>query len=230
MPIRWAKQGEVIQVSKQLPKKDEAVKRGYGVPDIRAVEDGTYIEGHPAVFDQKTNIGGWFYEVIERGAFDDCNFDDVLFCVNHDLRKIPLARSRRNNGNSTMHLKIDDYGLYFRASLDVENNSEAKSLYSAVQRNDIDGMSFIFYVAEETWEELDTDMPTRRIQKIAKVIELGAVNFPAYQGTDIYTARDQQALDNARKALDNARSQLDNSNSEQELELLKLKTQILMKG
>lgn len=210
-----------------LPIKDEAVKRNFGLVDLRAVDDGNYIEGHPAIFDQKTSIGGWFYEIIERGAFDGCNFDDVLFSVNHDLRKIPLARSRRNNGNSTMLLRTDDRGLYIKADLDVENNSEARALHSSVKRGDIDGMSFIFYVGEETWEDLDTETPTRRIQKISRVIETSAVNFPAYTGTDI-NARDQSVLDNAAKALDNARSKLDNSNNE--LELLKLKNQILSKG
>jgi uncharacterized protein len=230
MHIKWGektKRKEEMMAVNKLPKKTDPVKRSFGVLDIRAVDDGSYIEGHAAVYDQKTNIGGWFYEVIERGAFDSTDFDDVLFCTNHDLKKIPLARSRRNNGNSTMQLRIDDIGLYVRANLDVENNNDARSLYSAVKREDIDGMSFIFYVAEETWEDLDTDMPTRRIQKIQKVIELGPVNFPAYTGTDI-NARDKLALDNARSALDNARSAgLDNSN---ELELLKFKAQILMKG
>lgn len=218
----------------QLPHKAEPLKRSFGLMDLRAdieTDGGSYIEGHPAVYDQKTNIGGWFNEIIERGAFDGCNFDDVLFSVNHDLQKIPLARSRRNNGNSTMQLRVDDQGLYIRANLDVDNNAEAKSLYSAVNREDIDGMSFIFYVAEESWEDLDTDMPTRRIQKIQRVIEVSAVNFPAYTGTDI-NARDQFVLDNAAKALENARSQLDNSKNEQqeELERLKLKSKILMKG
>lgn len=209
----------------KLPTIEEPVKRSFGLVDLRAVDDGNYIEGHPAVYDQVTSIGGWFNEVIERGAFDECDFDDVLFSVNHDLRKIPLARSRRNNGNSTMHLVVDEKGLYVKASLDVEGNTEAKSLYSAVKRGDIDGMSFIFFVKDEKWEDLDSDTPTRRIQKIKKVIEVSAVNFPAYVGTDI-NARDQAVLDNAAKALENARSQLDNSKDE--LEVLRLRNQILL--
>ncbi len=210
-----------------LPLKDEPVIRSFGIADIRAANDENYIEGHAAVFEQKTNIGGYFYEIIERGAFDGCDLDDVLFSTNHDLQKIPLARSRRNNGNSTMLLQIDDKGLYIKADLDVTGNTEAQNLYSAVKRGDIDGMSFIFYVKEERWEGLDTDMPTRHIQKIKKVREVSAVNFPAYAGTDI-NARDQVVLDNAARVLDNARSELDNSKSE--FEVLKLKSQILMKG
>lgn len=213
--------------NKNLPVKEEPAIRSFGIADLRAVDEGNYIEGHPAVYDQKANIGNWFYEVIERGAFDNCDFDDVLFSANHNWMEIPLARSRRNNGNSTMLLQVDDKGLYIKATLDVENNSESKSLYSAVKRGDIDGMSFIFYVQEERWVDLDSDMPTRYISKVKKVREVSAVNFPAYTGTDI-NARDQRVLDNAARVLDNARSKLDNSNNE--LELLKLKTEILLKG
>jgi hypothetical protein len=213
--------------NKNLPSKDERVIRSFGMPDVRAGEGKGTIEGHAAVYDQKTNIAGWFYEVIERGAFDSTDFDDVMFSTNHDLRKIPLARSRRNNSNSTMQLNIDEIGLFIRANLDIENNSDAKSLYSSVERGDLDGMSFIFYVQEEKWEDLDTEMPTRRIQKIKRVIEVSAVTFPAYAGTDIH-ARDKQALDNAKLALDNVRS-IELDNSKNELEVLKLRNQILLK-
>lgn len=215
-------------MSKHKLDKTLRVTRAFELADIRAAEigeEGTFIEGHAAVYGQKTNIGGWFNEIIERGAFDQTNFDDVLFSTNHDMRKIPLARSRRNNGKSTMKLNVDDIGLYMRADLDVEGNPEAKSLHSSVKRGDIDGMSFIFFVEEEKWEELDSDMPTRRILKIKRVIEVSAVNFPAYEGTDI-NARD--TLDSAKMALDNARSTgLDNPN---EVEKLKLRAQILAKG
>lgn len=214
---------------KNLPKNDEKVIRSFSMPDIRTVpiDDigaGGIVEGHAAVYDQTTNIGGWFNEVIERGAFDECDFTDVLFTANHNMWDIPLARSRRNNSNSTLQLSLDNVGLFMRANLDIENNSEAKNLYSAINRSDIEGMSFIFYVKDAEWQDLDSDMPTRRIKKVAKVTEVSAVNFPAYEGTDI-NARDQDALENARKALENARSTLENDKNEREA--LKLKNKIL---
>ncbi len=212
---------------KLLPAKDMEVIRSFGMADIRADEDGHFIEGHAAVYNQRTNIGNWFYEVIERGAFDETDFDDVLFSANHEWDKIPLARSRSNSGNSTMKLNIDEKGLYVKADLDIDNNSVARSLYSSVQRGDIDGMSFIFHVEGERWVDLDTDMPTRYVSKIKRVREVSAVNYPAYEGTDI-NARDKQALDSAKQALDNARSKELDSSKEQ-LELLRLKTQILSK-
>jgi hypothetical protein len=126
-----------------------SVVRSFNVADFKTTQDEKYnIEGHAAVFNQRTSIGGWFNEVIERGAFDECDFDDVLFFVNHNMNKIPMARSRRNNGNSTMKLEIDEVGLFIRADLDIENNSEARTLHSSISRGDIDGMSFAFKIKE----------------------------------------------------------------------------------
>lgn len=206
--------------------------RGFKVPDFRAASiatEGTekaqsMLIGHAAVFDTATNIGGWFIEIIERGAFDGCDFSDVLFCVNHDTRKIPLARSRRNNGNSTMKLSIDPVGLLVEAAVDTDNNTEARSLYSAVDRGDIDGMSMIFVVADDEWTGLDTDMPTRRIKKVSKVYEVGAVNWPAYESTDI-NARDNGALESARLMLENVRSQA--LESARAVDILRLKNKIM---
>lgn len=213
--------------NKNLPKNDEIITRSYGT-EFRASEgEEKRIEGHAAVYDQKVNIANYFFEIIERGAFDGCDLTDVLFFVNHDTSKIPLARSRRNNGNSTMQIKTDDKGLFIDAKIDVENNAESKSLHSSVSRGDINGMSFMFTIQEAKWIDLDTDMPTRRITKIKKVYEVSAVNMPAYSDTDI-SARDQSALDSAVRALENARSEVDTSKNE--LEILKLKNNILLKG
>jgi HK97 family phage prohead protease len=198
--------------------------------EVRAedTEHGHIITGRPIVYDSKTDLG-LFDEIIERGALKNTDLTDVRFLVNHDLTKIPLARSRRNNVNSTMHLTVDDDGLGIRVTLDTENNSEARALYSAVQRGDISGMSFMFGVDGEQWEDLDTEHPTRHIQNISTVVEVSAVTFPAYSDTTI-NARSKEALESARLALDNAKQQraatvdTDDTN---EVELLKLKIQII---
>jgi len=215
-------------MSKQKAMEMMVVTRAYAVEDFKAEAraDGNKkgVTGHAAVFNRMTNIGGWFNEIIEPGAFDGTDLTDVLFFVNHNMMKIPLARSRRNNGNSTMTLGVDDIGLAVDADFDTENNSEAKSLHSAISRGDIDGMSFTFRIKEDKWENLDSDMPTRRILKIAKVFEVSAVNMPAYTDTDI-SARDHAALDSARQALERAQK-LDSLN---EVEVLRLRAQILSK-
>lgn len=206
--------------------KNELVKRSYSF-EIRAEtsERGNIIVGKPIVYNSRTNLGP-FDEVIENGALNGADLTDVRFLVNHDISKIPLARSRRNNGNSTMQLTVDDEGMGISVLLDTENNADAKSLYSAVQRRDISGMSFMFSIDDEEWEGLETDHPTRHIRAIGTVIEVSACTFPAYETTEI-NARSKEALDNARSALEKARQQSAKLVDTSEIELLKEKTKIL---
>lgn len=187
-------------------KKKELEQRSYNF-EIRAeeTEQGNIIIGRPIVYDSKTDLG-WFDEIIERGALNGADLTDVRFLVNHDLSKIPLARSRRNNGNSTMQLTPDERGMAIRVLLDTENNTEARSLYSAVQRGDISGMSFMFAIKDEEWDDLDQEHPTRRIKSISTVVEVSAVTFPAYDTTEI-NARSKEALESARQAVETAREQ-----------------------
>lgn len=194
--------------------------------EVRAANDdsGTYITGRPIVYESRTNLG-WFDEIIRSGALDKADLKDVRFLVNHDTSKIPLARSRNNNANSTMQLSPDDKGMAIRVNLDVENNADAKALYSAVQRGDITGMSFMFGIDDEEWENLESEHPTRHIRAISKVVEVSAVTFPAYEDTEI-NARSKETLDSVRSALDSARKQSEDS-LDSEIEMLKIKNQIL---
>ena len=176
--------------------------------DIRAEngERGNTITGRPIVYESVTDLG-WFDEVIDRGALDGADLTDVRFLVNHDTKMIPLARSRRNNGNSTMQLSTDFDGMNIDyIELDTENNVTSRALYSAVERGDITGMSFMFSVDEESWEDLESEHPTRHIIKIGSVVEISAVTFPAYEATSI-NARSKEALESARAALESARQQ-----------------------
>lgn len=208
------------------------IRRNYDF-ECRAENDsekGSILVGRPIVYDSKTDIGGWFEEVIERGALDKTDLTDVRFLVNHDTSKIPLARSRKNTENSTMKLTVDEDGMGIRVSLDTENNSEARNLFSAVERGDITGMSFMFSIKDEEWDNIDSDYPTRRIKGISSVIEVSAVTFPAYEETSI-SARDKGALENARKAVETAKEERKLVETKKnELELEKLKAKILHGG
>lgn len=205
--------------------KKELEQRSYSF-EIRAEETdkGGVITGRPIVYDTKTDLG-YYDEIIEKGALDNTDLTDVRFLVNHDLSKIPLARSRKNTKNSTMQLNVDDEGLKIRVNLDIENNSEAKNLYSAVKRGDITGMSFMFAVEKEEWEDLKSDHPTRTIKEISTVIEVSAVTFPAYDSTEI-NARSKEAVETARSAVETARQQSVGS-VDTDIELLKEKAKIL---
>lgn len=186
------------------------------------------ISGRPIVYNSRTNLGD-FDEIIDAGALDKADLTDVRFLVNHNTDMIPLARSRRNNGNSTMKITPDTQGLNMDfVKLDVENNSDARALYSAIKRGDISGMSFMFYVDGDSWENLESDHPTRHITNIGSVVEVSAVTFPAYESTEIYARSNAAALENAATVLEKARAELRAASLDNdELELLKAKTKIL---
>lgn len=206
-------------------KNKELERRSYNF-EVRTeqTEKGNIITGRPIVYNSRTDMG-WFDEIIEPGALNNTDLRDVRFLVNHDTSKIPLARSRRNNGNSTMQLSVDNDGMNIEVTLDTENNSEARALYSAVQRGDISGMSFMFGIDSEEWDDLESEHPTRQIKSISTVVEVSAVTFPAYESTEI-NARSKEVLDNARQAVETARSKSVDTD-EKQLELLKMKTKIL---
>jgi HK97 family phage prohead protease len=192
--------------------------------EVRAEEDerGHMLTGMPIVYDERTDLG-WHDEIIDDGALADTDLRDVRFLVNHNTDMIPLARSRNNNANSTMQLQvIPSAGMAIRVDLDTDNNTDARSLYSAVNRGDISGMSFMFVVAEDKWDDIDTEHPTRTILKFAKVFEVSAVTFPAYEATSIQARGLADALDSAKASLDSVKAE------RREIERKKQKIRILM--
>lgn len=196
--------------------------------EVRAVptEAGSLITGKPIVYESKTDLG-FFDEIIDFGALDGADLTDVRFLVNHNTDMIPLARSRRNNGNSTMTLTVVPDGMDMEAVIDTKNNQTARELKSAIERGDLSGMSFMFSIDDEEWEDLESDHPTRHIKKIGSVVEVSAVTFPAYDATSI-NARSKEALENARSAVETAKAKAKSVETDGNLlELEKAKTLIL---
>lgn len=195
--------------------------------DVRAEqneEHGNHLTGQPIVYNERTNLG-WYDEIIEDGALADTDLRDVRFLVNHNTDMIPLARSRNNNTNSTMQLEVvPGAGMNIRVDLDTENNAEAKSLYSAVSRGDLSGMSFMFTVDADAWEDIESEHPTRRIRAISRVFEVSAVTFPAYEATSIQARGLSEALDSARESLESERARI------ADIERRKQKIRILAEG
>lgn len=210
---------------------NELVNRSY-TATFRTIEDeeGSIIEGTPIVFNQDTKLQYWTGEYIERidaHALDNADLKDIRLFINHDTNKIALARTK--NGRGTMSFSIDDDGLHIKANLDTENNQEARSLYSAIKRGDMDGMSFMFRIKSQEWLNLDSDCPTRVIKEISIVHEVSVVNFPAYPQTSIDARNiseetEYSPLEEARKAAEETVEKKKN-----ELEMYKLKNQNLLK-
>lgn len=221
------------KMKKRKNSQNELVTRQY-IASFRASEneeEGSVIEGTPIVFNQDTKMQDWAGEYIERidaHALDNADLKDIRLFVNHDINKIALARTK--NGRGTMSFNIDDEGLHIKATLDTENNQEARSLYSAIKRGDMDGMSFMFRIKSQEWLNIDSDCPTRVIKEISIVHEVSVVNFPAYPQTSIDARNNSEEteyspLAEARKAL----SEETDKKEKELLEIYKIKNENLFK-
>lgn len=143
-------------------------------------EKALRLEGRPIVYDQPTRINdpaGDFIEVIRAGALEGADLSDARLLYNHDLNKVPLARTPK-----TMQLICDPAGL--RMVADLPDTPEANSVYTAVKRGDLSGMSFAFKVPQGG-DSYDAETKTRTIHRIEKVYEISVVPFPAYPQTSV---------------------------------------------
>ena len=152
------------------------------IAEIRAsqLDDAMIIEGRAIVFDQATTINdpvGSYTEIIQRGALDNADLTDVRLLFNHDLNRVPLARTPK-----TMSLSVDPVGMTIRATLPATES--AREVYESVKRRDLDGMSFAFKVPEGG-DTYDPKTNTRTINKIEKVYECSIVQYPAYGQTSV---------------------------------------------
>lgn len=182
----------------------EYIKRNYPA-EFRADEATGLIEGKPIVFDTPTDIGGWFQETICKGAISEDIIKDVRFFWNHNIDEKAIARTiipiEKLGG---MTLSIDDECVTMLANPN-RKRTDANDLCFAIEDGVINAMSFMFGVAEERWEDMDTDYPKRFITKIDPLIEVSAVNFPAYASTEIHARRDT-ASESDRAALEKVRN------------------------
>lgn len=158
-------------------------------------EGAMVIEGDPVVFDQEAVIvrnGQRWIEVIHPGALVNTDISDVVLTVEHDGRKIPLARTKRGRG--TMELSKIPTGLHMRAMLDTVRNSEAMALYSAIDRGDMDSMSFLFIIAPggDSWTALEDGGMRRDIYAISKILDVSVVTRPAYDGAGVALSRSEE--------------------------------------
>jgi uncharacterized protein len=154
--------------------------------EVRANDDGTFaIEGYASTTEVPYDVaggpaaGGWS-EVIARGAFSKAlaERDDVRLLINHD--GVPIARSK----SGTMTLTADEVGLHVRVDdLDMRNPS-VQELRSAMERGDIDEMSFAFRATRQEW---NGDYSERRITEV-RLFDVSIVTYPANAATGVVIA------------------------------------------
>lgn len=153
--------------------------RGGSPVEIRSDEATVKVSGYAAVFNQATDIGGYFREVIHPGAFRAAIVrDDVSFLINH--AGLPLARSRRGQGS--LVLAEDDHGLKVDSVLDADD-PDVMRIVPKMRRGDLDKMSFAFRATRQEWDETG-EVPVRHVYEV-DLFDVSIVTDPAYQGTEI---------------------------------------------
>lgn len=151
------------------------------------------VTGYAAVFDTPTVLftddnGNEYSEIIKKGAFDDCDFKDTVFRYNHNDSYSILART----SNNTLVIEVDNIGLKITA--EIANTTAGKDIYELIRRKDINKMSFGFLVDDDEYIGY-----TRYIHKIKKVVDVSAVDDPAYDSTSITVLK--RNIYNAQKEL-----------------------------
>lgn len=146
--------------------------------EVRTNSDGSVgLRGYAAVFDSEAHG-----EVVRASAFNRtlAQRDNVRLLVNHD--GIPLASTKAG----TMTLSIDERGLVVDVpSLDMSNPT-VQELVSAMNRGDIDQMSFAFSA---------NDAPTiegvRELREV-KLFDVSVVTYPWYDATSVGLTGDRE--------------------------------------
>jgi len=149
------------------------------IAEFRAdtTDDGMTLRGHAATFGDVYDLG-MFDERIAAGAFDDVLSDDVRALWNHDSNHV-LGRTK----SGTLRLSVDQRGLL--SEIDLPDSAAA--LREAIDRGDVDQMSFGFTVETDTWETTneETGRELRTIQKVGRLFDVSPVTFPANPNTDV---------------------------------------------
>lgn len=168
--------------------KNEIEARTFGAQiELRAIGDDSttapVISGYAAVFEQEST-GLWFTEVIMRGAFDESDFSGCKAVFNHDENIILGSVS-----GGTLKLEVDERGLKYEIT--PPDTAYVRDMVIApMRRGDLDKSSFRF-VMDYNQENADTwswdavnDVAVRKINKIARVMDVSPVLFPAYDAAD----------------------------------------------
>ena len=143
------------------------------------------VTGYASTFEQPYLLfggEGWeYWEVVDRGAFDETDMSDVI--MQYDHRGRVFARTR----NNTLEVTTDDEGLFIEA--DLGGTEIGRELYEEIRGGYTDRMSFGFTVDGEL-EEKEKDENgvmkyTRRITKGSKLYDVSAVSSPANDSTQI---------------------------------------------
>lgn len=195
-----------------LPIQDMQIRKATEGSDTMTVE------GYAVKFNERSLLlYGEFYEKVARGAFSKSLEENTIKGLwNHDTNLV-LGSTK----SGTLRLKEDDVGLHFE--LDLPNNETGRNALESINRGDVDGVSFGFYVRDNTWEYLKDEDVYERILLDINLFEISPTPFPAYEGASEVAKRSM--LDSSIKTKEERKEEkLKKEQLSLKLKLLELET------
>lgn len=155
-------------------------RRHYPISDleVRNDDDSTTIRGYAAVFDKLSVPLGGFREKIQRGAFKESLLKNNIKALWNHNSDYPLG----STDGKTLTLEEDERGLFFE--LELPDNTWGRDAKVAIERKDVDGVSFGFVVNKDSWDHNDSDESIRTLMDV-DLIEISPTPFPAYPDTNV---------------------------------------------
>lgn len=163
--------------------------------------DSRSISGYAIRFNEWS---GKLYDIWSNVYFREMISPDAItpeFLAEQDIRVLydhnasGLSLARWNKGQGTLELTIDEQGLFFR--FDAPETSFGDEILNAIQRKDIDKVSFAFYADPKDITETkgEDGVTERTINKFLNILEISLLDVqPAYETTSV---------DNRQKNTDN---------------------------
>ena len=140
------------------------------------------IEGYASVFDVPSEDLGGFVEVVRPGSFTKTiQESDIRALYNHNADHI-LGRSKPGSDKpATLTLAEDSHGL--QISIDPPGSQVARDLMEAIDRGDIDQMSFGFATVKDRWGKKAGQQLRELLE--ARLFDVSPVTFAAYPQTTV---------------------------------------------
>lgn len=157
-----------------------------------------------------------YFERIMPGAFRDAVAnDDVRALFNHNADNLLGCRS-----SGTLQLEEDARGLRYSIPYD-DSDPDHKRVMAKIQRGDLRGSSFGFRVLEQNMAKENGNL-VRNIGKV-KLVDVGPVTYPAYQGTEACARSLDGAFDAEKIFIESEKSASEQSHNAVKAEIDKAK-------
>lgn len=146
-------------------------------PTKNRFDSDFYVQGYAARWEPYVlyeDEDGPIYEQFEQTAFLNADMSDIIMLYDHQGKV--LAR----NSNNTLHVELDDVGIFFEA--DLSKSVASREMFAEIDAGLVTKMSWSFRVGS-----YDYDKETRTIlhRSVKKVFDVSAVGIPANDATEV---------------------------------------------